>query len=88
MYNTHWDFHISKSQAIHCPKSIANEKKGLYTIHSTSDIELVDLQLTGHALGIWIGGCRLFCKGGSKGGYRGGSIRLKSELGIFYSSQS
>ena len=43
--------------------------------------------ISGHALGIWICGCRLFCKGGSKGGYRGGSIRLKSELGIFYSSQ-
>ena len=39
--------------------------------------------LTGHALGIWICGWRLFCKGGSKGGYRGGSIRLKLELGTF-----
>ena len=43
---------------------------------------------SGYALGIWICGCRLFCKGDSKRGYRGGSIRLKSELGIFYSSQS
>ena len=30
--------------------------------------------ITGHYLGIWICGCRLICEGGSKGGYRGGSI--------------
>ena len=47
-------------------------------VHSTS----------GDALGIWICGCRLFFKGGSKGGYQGGSIRLKLEIPIFYSSQS
>ena len=26
MYNTHWEFHISKSEAIECAENIANEK--------------------------------------------------------------
>ena len=41
------------------------------------------LDQAGYAIGVWICGCRIFCKGGSKGGYRGGSIRLKLELGTF-----
>ena len=31
---------------------------------------------SGNALGIWICGCRLFFKGGSKGGYQGGNWKF------------
>ena len=36
--------------------------------------------ITGHELGIWICGCRLFCEGCSKGGIEGGV----SEIGTWH----